>query len=187
MIDRQTNRKGNAMKTAIRRAPAAVFALVASIAAGGATAAGLDPAIRTAPDETTAAVIPLRGVQIYECQAGKDKPDAYQWAFIAPQALIPDAAGKVVGNHYAGPTWEANDGSRIKGSVKGRQDGGPGNIPWLLLTTAAEGNGLFGGVTSVQRLNTRGGVAPESGCDARAVGRRIHVEYSADYHFFRRN
>ena len=89
--------------------------------------------------------------------------------------------------HRAGPTWEANDGSRIKGSVKGRQDGGPGNIPWLLLTTAAEGNGLFGGVTSVQRLNTRGGVAPEGGCDARAVGRRVHVEYSADYHFFRRN
>ena len=95
-----------------------------------------------------------------------------------PQALIPDAAGKVVGvNHYAGPTWKPTTAAASRNSVKGRQDGGPGNIP---LAAPDHGGGRK---RTLRRRHQRaaaqhqGGVAPEGGCDARAVGRRIHVEY----------
>ena len=46
------------------------------------------------------------------------------------------------------------------------------------------GAGVLAGVTSIQRLNTQGGKAPASGCDAAHVGRELRVRYSADYVFF---
>jgi hypothetical protein len=35
--------------------------------------------------------------------------------------------------------------------------------------------------TTIQRLNTKGGKAPASGCDASHVGQEVRVPYSADY------
>jgi hypothetical protein len=39
-------------------------------------------------------------------------------------------------------------------------------------------------VSSVQRINTKGGKAPASGCDAARAGQEVRVPYSADYRFF---
>ncbi|MGD0586873.1 MAG: DUF3455 domain-containing protein, partial [Oryzomonas sp.] len=59
------------------------------------------------------------GVQIYECKPAKDDPKRYEWVFKAPEAELFDSAGKRIGRHYAGPTWEANDGSKVVGEIKG--------------------------------------------------------------------
>jgi len=49
-----------------------------------------------------------KGDQIYTC-----KSDAAQftWTLKAPDAQLFDKDGKPFGKHFAGPSWEANDGS----------------------------------------------------------------------------
>jgi len=44
--------------------------------------------------------------------------------------------------------------------------------------------GVFTDVTFVQRLNTTGGLAPTTGCDAAHVDTTMPVAYTADYYFF---
>ena len=126
------------------------------------------------------------GVQIYECKASKDDSMRFEWAFIAPEAELFDSAGKRVGRHYAGPTWEANDGSKVVGEVRGRYNGpDPNAIPWLLLTAkSTSGNGVFGQTQSIQRVHTVGGKAPEEGCNQTQVGKEARVPYTAEYYFY---
>jgi hypothetical protein len=60
-----------------------------------------------------------------------------------------------------------------------------GAVPWLLLmATSNTGTGVFGDITYIQRLNTAGGPAPTSGCDATTANTDLRVPYSADYYFF---
>jgi hypothetical protein len=129
---------------------------------------------------------PAKGVQIYECRASKNAPGSYEWAFVAPEADLMDTSGKRIGRHYAGPVWEAADGSKVQGALQARADAPAANaIPWLLLGTKSVGpNGAFSNVTRIQRLNTSGGVAPGSGCSYAAVGTPARVGYTADYYFF---
>src|SRR5262245_4131452 len=119
------------------------------------------------------------GVQIYRWSGTN-------WTFIAPEAtLYSDSCYEnQVGTHYAGPTWQANDGSTVKGT---RVDGCTpyrGAIPWLLLkSTANSGNGVFGRVTFIQRVNTIGGAAPaEAGA---FIGDEARVPYTTEYYFYR--
>jgi hypothetical protein len=60
----------------------------------------------------------------------------------------------------------------------------PGDIPLLKLQVATQrGPGRLADVTTVQRLNTRGGVA-EGTCDK--AGTFLNVPYSADYTFLKK-
>ena len=134
-------------------------------------------ALRPSVNEALAMVVPAKGVQIYECRDRK-------WAFVAPEADLFDANGKRIGRHDAGPTWEAADGSRIAGSLKGRADAPQADaIPWLLLSAKSVGpQGAFSRVTSVQRVSTTGGLAPAGSCAT--PGERARVGYTADYYLF---
>src|SRR5678816_4319150 len=68
------------------------------------------------------------GVQIYTWDS--------EWKLKAPEATF---TGDITGKHYAGPTWESTDGSKVKGH-KLREHPVDGAIPWLLLDcTAREG------------------------------------------------
>ncbi|RQP24759.1 DUF3455 domain-containing protein [Piscinibacter terrae] len=140
------------------------------------------------PDATQSAFTTLaaRGVQIYECRTKKDNPGAAEWAFVAPEAQLYDANGKLVGKHYAGPHWESTDGSKIVGSVTARANAPQaGAIPWLLLSTKSDGpSGVFAKVTSIQRVSTMGGAAPAEGCSGTSLGKTARVVYSADYVLF---
>jgi hypothetical protein len=40
-------------------------------------------------------------------------------------------------------------------------------------------------VTYIQRLNTAGGLAPASGCDASHIGATANVAYNAQYAFYK--
>jgi Protein of unknown function (DUF3455) len=143
--------------------------------------------LKPAPTEAALRTLAARGLQIYECRLKKDDPQAVEWAFVAPEADLFDAQGKLVGKHYAGPHWESVDGSKLLGSVKARADAPrAGAIPWLLLTTKTVGpDGAFAKVTSLQRVNTDGGVAPAAdACTPASLGKTARVDYSADYVMF---
>jgi hypothetical protein len=143
------------------------------------------PAALVPAGEALLTRVAARGVQIYECRA-KKAGGGTEWAFVAPEAELHDAQGRRVGRHDAGPRWQAADGSGVVGTVKARADASrPGAVPWLLLTThSAGGDGGWSRVSSVQRINTDGGVAPASGCSGDTLGRVARVPYTADYLLF---
>jgi hypothetical protein len=149
--------------------------------AAGSAGAQVPDALKPAANEVLAFVVPAKGQQIYECRAGKT--GALEWAFVGPEADLFDQGGKRIGRHYAGPHWEAADGSKVVGAVKQKSDAPAGNIPWLLLEAkSVGGEGAFSKVTSIQRLATVGGVAPERPCTE--LGAKGRVSYTADYYFF---
>jgi hypothetical protein len=127
-----------------------------------------------------------KGDQVYTC-----KSDAAQfgWTLKAPDAQLFDKDGKSFGKHFAGPSWEASDGSRVTGkAVANAPSPDADSIPWLLVSIVShEGSGVLSGATSIQRLNTKGGKAPASGCDSAHLGKEIRVPYSADYLFYAPN
>src|SRR4029077_8165594 len=129
-------------------------------------------------------IVAARGVQIYECRAKKDQAGAYEWAFVAPEADLFDTSGKKIGKHYPGPHWESTDGSKIAGTVKASTDAPQADaIPWLLLVTKSVGSqGSCSKFTSIQRVNTAGGVAPKPGCAQSTAGTPARIPYTADYY-----
>ena len=156
--------------------------LAAPLLAAACTMQPVAPAVPAvlATGERYVETLGARGVQVYECRLSGSSP---VWAFVAPEAALFDSAGRPAGKHYAGPHWEALDGSKIQGAVKARADATTtGAIPWLLLTTkAAGGSGTFSKVTSIQRINTAGGSAPSGSCTPGATER---VPSTADYVLF---
>ena len=128
------------------------------------------------------------GDQIYVCKADRDRPSQYAWALKAPDAKLLDASGKQIGRHFAGPTWEATDGSQVKAKLTASSASpDTGSIAWLLLTAVNHsGNGAMSNITSIQRLHTKGGKAPAMGCDASHQSSEKRVGYTADYYFYSR-
>jgi hypothetical protein len=143
--------------------------------------------LRPAAGETLFLEAHASGVQIYECAARTDRPASYEWTFRAPEAALLDGSGRSLGRHFAGPTWESTDGSSVVGEVKSRDPGPSASaIPWLLLSAkSTKGSGVFSATSSIQRVQTVGGVAPAQGCDASNVSKIARVPYTANYYFYR--
>jgi hypothetical protein len=156
----------------------------------GCASVGMTPVVpenlKVPATQTLAVVAQASGVQIYECNASRADPARFEWVFKAPEAELLDNAGKKIGKHYAGPTWESDDGSKVVGEVKARDDGPDANaIPWLLLTAkSTEGSGTFGRTQSIQRVNTVGGKAPAEACNQSQLGKSVRVAYRAAYNFY---
>jgi hypothetical protein len=122
-----------------------------------------------------------KGVQIYVCRV---KGAANLWDFKAPQAELFDSQGSPFAKHYAGPTWEAPDGSKAVGKVLANEPAPKsGAIPWLLLSAQSSASGVLAGVRFVQRVNTSGGVGPTGACAT--VGSEQRADYTADYIFYK--
>ena len=151
------------------------MALLGFLAAGGVL-----PAQAAGP-----AVIVLlgRGSQIYDCTQAAT---GFAWRLKAPDAILTDAAGRRAGHHFAGPSWQAEDGSTVTGEVLVASEATQADaIPWLVLKAATHnGNGLFSAVAYIVRSATVGGTAPASGCDPAHSGAETRVNYSATYTFF---
>ncbi|MET8854141.1 DUF3455 domain-containing protein [Amycolatopsis sp. NPDC004625] len=154
---------------------------VGALLVGGAATASATPAAPKVPDavkvpagNVALASFPAEGVQIYGCTNGA-------WTLIQPAAVL-TKHGRPVALHSKGPVWTSTvDGSTV-GAAAVANSPRDGAIPALLLkANLTTGDGIFGKVTYVQRLNTRGGVAPAGAC---AAGAQTAVRYSADYAFW---
>lgn len=188
------------MNTNLLRQVSLATSFVAALALGGCSVGSGDPSTGEAsdaissdacPDSTPAALTPAadqnlawvfdaEGVQIYQC-------NGTAWTFVAPRADLLNDGGEVVGHHYAGPTWEANDGSTVVGAKRAGVTVDPTAVPWLLLGAVSHGpvDGRFSDVSSIQRLETSGGNAPATGCDAAHAGATAEVPYTARYAMYK--
>jgi hypothetical protein len=157
-------------------AHAVLLAALAACATPG-NAPSVPAKLKAPASETLALETVATGVQIYECSAGK-------WNFKAPEAHLFDRAGNRIGSHYAGPTWESNDGSKVVAAVAARDDAAAGGaIPWLLLTAkSTAGDGVFARTKSIQRVSTVGGTTPTEPCTR--TGEVARVAYQAIYYFY---
>ncbi len=143
------------------------------------------------------------GTQDYICLSSES---GYGWAFFGPQATLFDHDRKQITTHFlsANPfeaatpraTWQhSRDTSAVWAVAIASSDNSrfvkAGAIPWLLLQVVGAEDGPYHGdrlirTTFIQRLNTRGGVAPSTGCAvATDVGKKALVPYQADYFFFK--
>src|SRR5262245_22859239 len=157
-------------------------ASLAQTAAGGKVDI---PAAITPPGLTSYLTVPAKGVQIYTC--GKNSAGAWAWNFKAPDAELFDTQQKKIGKHYAGPTWEGEDGGKVVAAAKANVPAPTGNdIPWLWLEVkSTEGSGQFTQAKAIRRLRTLGGTAPASGCDEANANKESRVPYTAIYLFLK--
>jgi hypothetical protein len=127
------------------------------------------------------------GVQIYTCNA---TGATFAWSSATPRARLFDDHGHVIASHFAGPTWQAKDGSTVVGR---REDGvtvDPTAISWLRLAAVSTTSGAHGerltATTYIQRLRTRGGLPPAADqCSAATAGKVVESPYTADYTFWK--
>jgi hypothetical protein len=158
-------------------------AVMAAFFAGVAGAQQVPAALQVPTNEQLVVQVHATGDQIYSCKVDGAQPE---WTLKAPDAELFDEDGKAFGKHFAGPSWEASDGSRVVGKTAANVPSpNAESIPWLLVTVVSRaGDGVLVKVSSIQRINTKGGKAPASGCDAAHAGQEVRVPYSADYRFF---
>ena len=125
-----------------------------------------------------------KGVQIYNCTT---TIAGYAWTLKAPEATLSDAKGQLIGKHFAGPSWQATDGSTVVGEpLNVSPSPNAGAVPWIVLRARSHaGGGLMSNVDYVVRTRTEGGLAPVGGCDSSHVGAEVRVPYSAIYLSFR--
>jgi hypothetical protein len=123
----------------------------------------------------------------YECRAKKDMAAEHEWVFVGPDAKLKTRGGNVIGKYWGPPaTWENNDGSKVTATQLAVAPAGTGNIPLQLVkANPASGMGAMQGVTYIQRVATKGGVAPDIACGAENLGSKQIVQYQADYIFWK--
>jgi hypothetical protein len=161
-----------------------VAVLLLASAPGQHARPDVPPKIAAPANEEVVLMAHASGSQIYVCQAGADQKLA--WTLKAPDAELTDAKGTNIGRHFAGPTWKHVDGSEVTGKAAAREDAPePGAIPWLLVKVVGHaGSGALNRVTSIQRIHTKGGQPPVTGCDDSHRGGEVKVPYTADYYFY---
>jgi hypothetical protein len=134
--------------------------------------------LKTPATEKLVLQVHAQGDQVYIC-------DGSSWTLVGPDAKLFDEKGKQVGTHYAGPTWESSDGSRVVGSKSESATPDPDSVPWLLLkATDHQGDGVMKKVSYIQRLSTKGGKPPATGCDTSHKGEKSRSHYTATYCFY---
>jgi hypothetical protein len=160
--------------------------LSATLVAGAAVPAGagskppaVPPEIQVPAGQKVVLDVVGKGVQIYDCN-----PAMLAWTFREPAAVLSDHRRRPVGVHFVGPTFESFDGSAVVGARPKSVQPDPTAIPWLLLEADANrGDGVLSRVDYVQRLETRGGLAPAGACDP-AKDATVAVPYRARYVFY---
>lgn len=126
------------------------------------------------------------GVQIYTWSGSN-------WVFKAPQAVLFDSDGNIVGTHFLNtsfglPEWKSNSGSYTVGLREAASTANPpvdpNAIPWLRLEAVSTSKpGVLANTTYVQRVNTAGGKAP--GSPGATIGQEADAPYTAEYFFYR--
>ena len=143
------------------------------------------------------------GTQNYVCLPSAT---GVAWTLFGPQATLFDDDNKQIITHFlsrnpdeaglARATWQhSRDTSAVWASLFSQSSDpafvASGAIPWFLLQVVGDEYGPTGGdnltrTTWIQRVNTRAGVAPATGCElATDVGKKALVPYEADYIFYK--
>jgi len=165
---------------------AAAFAVIANTSVAGAAATPTVPERLQVPlNEELTLQVRAAGSQIYMCTA-MPETSRFEWTLKAPEADLFDSDGNKIGSHYAGPTWELTDGSKVAGRIVARADAPDHDaLPWLLLdATSNAGTGRLAGVSSIQRIDTAGGAPPTQACDLGHLNAEVRVPYEATYAFY---
>ena len=174
-----------------RLVPLAATLLTAALAGCASTPmfqqAALPAAVQVPAGQRVAMETVGVGEITYECRAKAGMADAFEWVFVGPKAALNDRGGKVVGSYFGPPaTWASLDGSKLTATQIAMAPGGAGNIALQLVkANPATGEGAMSGVSYIQRVDTRGGVAPAAPCAAGNAGTRQIVAYQADYIFWK--
>ncbi len=149
--------------------------------------AALPDAVKVPAGHRVALETAASGDITYECRPKKDMAGQFEWVFVGPAAGMRDRQGARVGKYFGPPaTWESDDGSKVTGAQVAVASTGAADIPLQLVkANPATGSGVMQGVTYIQRVNTRGGVAPVLPCTSASTGHTQRVAYAADYVFWR--
>jgi hypothetical protein len=160
-----------------------LLAVASAVVSFSTAAQQVPPQLQPPANEQLLWQVRAKGDQVYTC---KSDGTQFTWMLKAPDAQLFDKDGKPSGKHFAGPSWEANDGSRVTGkAIASAPSPDADSIPWLLVNIVShDGSGMLSRATTIQRLNTKGGKSPASGCDASHVNLEVRVPYSADYLFY---
>jgi Protein of unknown function (DUF3455) len=145
------------------------------------------------------------GTQNYVCQPAKSLGQV-AWTLFTPEATLFGEQRDQLITHFFSPNPNPNDLGNIRATWQDSRDTsavwaraiasaadptGSGAIPWVTLVTVGTQVGPTGGTTLskttfVQRLNTVGGSAPETGCDIPTdIGKKAFQAYTADYFFYK--
>lgn len=118
----------------------------------------------------------------YECRDKANAPGMTEWVFVGPKAVLNDRSGKQVGTYYGPPAiWKSMDGSKLTATQLAVAPSGAGNLPYQLVkANPAMGAGMMSGVTHIQRVALKGGVAPSTTCSAANKGSKEIVQYQTD-------
>jgi hypothetical protein len=140
---------------------------------------GVPAALKVPDGNRLTGVFSAEGVQTYTCTDGA-------WKLLEPAATLwakNDRSRRPVALHSRGPVWVSTvDGSAVNAAAVASSPKN-GTIPELLLqSTGTRGTGMFAGVSYIQRLDTRGGVAPATACTGTD---QVSVPYSATYTFYK--
>jgi hypothetical protein len=167
--------------------PVAITAILFSAASAMAYATDVPAAIAVPAGNSVAMTALGAGDLTYECRVKAAMAGSFEWMFAGPNAVLYDQQKAAVGKYYAGPTWESNDGSKVTGKqLAVSPSNNVASIPLQLVqANPATGNGAMTGVTYIQRMNTKGGIAPPDACNADNVGAKKTVKYEADYVFYK--
>jgi hypothetical protein len=169
----------------MRTIPSMLAAAVLACASLQAQANDVPAAVQVPAGQKAAMTWTGTGMLAYECRPKADNAAMFEWAFAGPDAKLADAKSMApMGKYYGGPTWETNDGAKVTGKQVAVAPASAGNIPFQLVK-AEGGSGMLKDVTYIQRVNTKGGVAPAMPCDATTKGAKTTVPYSADYVFYK--
>jgi Protein of unknown function (DUF3455) len=160
-------------------AAAAAASLVQVAEAGPAPPDVPDPSIQVVDGSKVFLIGHAVGVQIYSC-------NGTAWIFVAPRADLFDDHGKLIITHFAGPTWQAKDGSMVVGHAEASVTVDRTAIPWVRLSAASTTPGRLGNTTNIQRIATTGGLTPPAAdCNATTAGTVAEIPYTADYYFWK--
>ncbi len=179
---RKRHSRSNRLLLAGIVAALAALTLVVQVALAGPPSPSVPDQIKVGDGNKVFLIGHAVGVQIYSCNGSA-------WSSAVPRANLYDDNGKLIITHFAGPTWQAKDGSRAVGTVVDKVIPDRTAIPWVLLSTTTtpgpDGDRLVD-TSFIQRINTTGGLTPPAAdCNAATAGTVVEVPYTADYVFWK--
>lgn len=180
------------IRTPLALAAVATSLLLGACASGPMAAKSYDQsalpaAVQVPAGHKVAMETAASGEITYECRVKANAAGQFEWVFVGPDAKLMDRSGRQVGRYFGPPaSWENQDGSKVTGTQVAVAPAMQGSIPYQLVkANPATGSGAMSGTAYIQRVATRGGVAPAAACGAANTGARQIVQYQADYIFYR--